>query len=261
VAARAGSVLVTGASSGIGYELAKLFARDGHHLVLVARSRERLQELGRTLGGPAGIAPMLIPKDLSRPQAAEEIFDELRRASISIGVLVNCAGFGTYGPFVETDIAAEREMMQLNMVALTELSKLAVREMTRKGEGRILNVASTAAFQPGPRMSVYYATKAYVLSFSEALANELDGTGVTVSTLCPGPTQTGFSGRARMERSRVFSAGVMDAAAVAEAGYRGLKAGRVVIVPGLRNKLLALAARLGPRRLVVAVARWTNEER
>ena len=259
--ARAGSVLVTGATSGIGYALAKLFARDGHDLVLVARSRERLEEIGKELGGPAGIAPKLIPKDLSRPRAAEEIFDELRRASIPIGVLVNCAGFGTYGPFVETDIAAEREMMELNMVALTELTKLAVRQMIRRGEGRILNVASTAAFQPGPRMSVYYATKAYVLSFSEALSNELGGTGVTVSTLCPGPTRTGFGGRARMERARVYRTGVMDAAAVAEAGYRGLKKGRAVIIPGLRNKLMALAARLGPRRLVVAVARWTNEER
>ena len=261
MAARAGSVLVTGATSGIGYALAKLFARDGHDLVLVARSRERLEEIGKELGGPAGIAPKLIPKDLSRPRAAEEIFDELRRASIPIGVLVNCAGFGTYGPFVETDIVAEREMMELNMVALTELTKLAVRQMIRRGEGRILNVASTAAFQPGPRMSVYYATKAYVLSFSEALSNELGGTGVTVSTLCPGPTRTGFGGRARMERARVYRTGVMDAAVVAEAGYRGLKKGRAVIVPGLRNKLMALAARLGPRRLVVAVARWTNEER
>jgi len=261
VAARAGSVLVTGATSGIGYALAKLFARDGHDLVLVARSRERLEEIGKELGGPAGIAPKLIPKDLSRPRAAEEIFDELRRASIPIGVLVNCAGFGTYGPFVETDIVAEREMMELNMVALTELTKLAVRQMIRRGEGRILNVASTAAFQPGPRMSVYYATKAYVLSFSEALSNELGGTGVTVSTLCPGPTRTGFGGRARMERARVYRTGVMDAAVVAEAGYRGLKKGRAVIVPGLRNKLMALAARLGPRRLVVAIARWTNEER
>ncbi len=261
MAARAGSVLVTGATSGIGYALAKLFARDGHDLVLVARSRERLEEIGKELGGPAGIAPKLIPKDLSRPRAAEEIFDELRRASIPIGVLVNCAGFGTYGPFVETDIVAEREMMELNMVALTELTKLAVRQMIRRGEGRILNVASTAAFQPGPRMSVYYATKAYVLSFSEALSNELGGTGVTVSTLCPGPTRTGFGGRARMERARVYRTGVMDAAVVAEAGYRGLKKGRAVIVPGLRNKLMALAARLGPRRLVVAIARWTNEER
>ena len=261
MAARAGSVLVTGATSGIGYALAKLFARDGHDLVLVARSRERLEEIGKELGGPAGIAPKLIPKDLSRPRAAEEIFDELRRASIPIGVLVNCAGFGTYGPFVETDIAAEREMMELNMVALTELTGLAVRGMLGRHEGRILNVASTAAFQPGPGMAVYYATKAYVLSFSEALSNELGGTGVTVSTLCPGPTRTGFGGRARMERARVYRTGVMDAAAVAEAGYRGLKKGRAVIIPGLRNKLMALAARLGPRRLVVAVARWTNEER
>jgi short-subunit dehydrogenase len=260
VTTRAGSVLVTGATSGIGHALAKRFARDGHHLVLVARSRERLEQVGRELGGPAGRAPKLIPKDLSRPGAAEEIFDELRRASIPIGVLVNCAGFGAYGPFVETDLAAEREMMQLNMVALTELTKLAVREMIRRGEGRVLNVASTAAFQPGPRMAVYYASKAYVLSFSEALANELAGTGVTVTALCPGPTRTGFGGRAKMEGARLFRAGVMDAAAVAEAGYRGLEKGKTVIVPGLRNRLIALAARLGPRRLVVAVARWLNEE-
>ncbi len=259
--ARAGSVLITGASSGIGYELAKRFPRDGHDLVLVARSRQRLEEIGKELSDSAGRAPRLIPRDLSLPRSAEEIFDELRLESVHIGTLVNCAGFGIYGAFVETDIAAEREMMQLNMVALTELTKLAAREMIRKGEGRILNVASTAAFQPGPWMAVYYATKAYVLSFSEALADELGGTGVTVSTLCPGPTRTGFGGRAKMERARVYRTGVMDAAAVAEAGYRGLKKGEAVIIPGLRNRLTALAARLGPRKLVVAVARRANELR
>jgi hypothetical protein len=261
VTPRTKSVLVTGASSGIGYELAKRFARDGHDLVLVARGRERLEEIGKELSGPAGRAPRLIPKDLSLPRSAEEIFDVLRHESVPIGTLVNCAGFGIHGAFVETDIAAEREMMQLNMVALTELTKLAAREMIRRREGRILNVASTAAFQPGPGMAVYYATKAYVLSFSEALADELRGTGVSVSTLCPGPTRTGFGGRAKMERARLFRTGVMDAAAVAEAGYRGLKKGEAVIIPGLRNRLMALAARLGPRRLVVAVARRLNEVR
>jgi short-subunit dehydrogenase len=255
-----GIVLVTGASSGIGYELAKLFARDGHDLVLVARSREKLEAIGRELKDATGVAVRLIPKDLSRPRAAEEVFDELTRESIRIRVLVNCAGFGTYGAFAETDIAAEREMMQLNVVALTELTKLAVRDMVHRGDGRILNVASTAAFQPGPRMAVYYATKAYVLSFSEALANELHGTGVTVSTLCPGPTRTGFGDRAKMEDARVYRTGVMDAAAVAKAGYRGLKRAETVIIPGLRNKLVALAARLGPRKVVVAITRWMNEE-
>lgn len=257
---RTGRVLITGASSGIGYELAKRFARDGHDLVLVARSRERMETIAKELGGPAGVALKAIPKDLSRPRSAQEIFEELRGESIHVGVLVNCAGFGVYGPFADTDLAAEMEMMQLNMIALTELTKLAVRPMLRKGAGRILNVASTAAFQPGPRMAVYYATKAYVLSFSEALANELAGTGVTVSTLCPGPTRSGFGRRANMGGARVYRSGVMDAAAVADAGYRGLWKGETVIVPGLRNKLIALAARLGPRRLVVAVARRANEE-
>jgi uncharacterized protein len=258
---RTGRVLVTGASSGIGCELAKRFARDGHDLVLVARSRERLEEIARETGGPTGVALKLIAKDLSRPRSAEEIFDELRRESIHVGILVNCAGFGVYGPFVDTDLAAEREMMQVNMVALTDLTKLAVREMIREGRGRILNVASTAAFQPGPRMAVYYATKAYVLSFSVALADELAGTGVTVTTLCPGPTLTRFGKRAKMERARVYRAGVMDAAAVADAGYRGMMRGESVIIPGLRNRLLALAARLGPRKVVVAAARWTNQDR
>jgi len=261
VTQRTGRVLVTGASSGIGYELAKRFARDGHDLVLVARSREKLEAIGKELIGTAGVQVKRIAKDLSRPRAAEETFDELTRESIPIEVLVNCAGFGTYGAFAETDIVAEREMIQLNVVALTELTKLAVRAMVRRGNGRVLNVASTAAFQPGPRMAVYYATKAYVLSFSEALANELDGTGVAVSTLCPGPTRTGFGVRARMEGARVYKTGVMDAAAAAEAGYHGLKNGKAVIIPGLRNKLIALAARLAPRKLVIATTRWMNEQR
>lgn len=256
-----GAVLITGASSGIGYELAKRFARDGRDLVLVARSRERLEEIGRELSGPTGVSVKLIAKDLSRPRAALDVFDELRRESLRIGVLVNCAGFGSFGPFAKADQEAEREMMQVNMIALTELTRLFVAEMLRAGEGRILNVASTAAFQPGPMMAVYYATKAYVLSFSEALAEELRGSGVTVSALCPGPTHTGFGGRAGMERARLFRAGVMDAAAVADAGYRGLLRGERVIVPGLRNKLLALSVRVSPRRLVTAIVRWLHEER
>jgi short-subunit dehydrogenase/FAD/FMN-containing dehydrogenase len=260
VRVRPGSVLITGASSGIGHELAKRFAQDGHDLVLIARGREVLEQIGKELSDSTGATVRLIAKDLSHPGAAKEIFDELRRESIHISVLVNCAGFGTYGPFVETEPAAEREMMQVNMVALTELTKLAVREMVPRRDGRILNVASTAAFQPGPRMAVYYATKAYVLSFSEALANELAGTGVTVSTLCPGPTRTGFGRRAKMEGARVYRVGVMDPAVVADAGYRGLMKGKAIIIPGLGNTLLALAARLGPRKLVAAVVRWLNGE-
>ena len=254
------SVLVTGATSGIGYELAKRLARDRHDLVLVARSGERLAEIGRELIGSAGVEVRVVPKDLSRPGAAQEVFDELRRKAIPVHILVNCAGFGTAGFFVESDPAAEREMMQLNMVALTELTRLALKEMLPRREGRILNVASTAAFQPGPRMAVYYATKAYVLSFSEALATELTGSGVSVTTLCPGPTRTGFGPRAGMDKTRLFRMGVMDAAAVAEAGYGALMKGRGLIIPGLPNKLLALSVRISPRRVVAAIVRWLNEE-
>lgn len=253
-----GAALITGASSGIGYELAKRFARDGHDLVLVARSRERLEEISKEL---SGVSVKVIAKDLSHPRAALDIFDELQRESLHIGVLVNCAGFGTFGPFAEADPGDEREMIQVNLIALTELTRLFVAEMIRAGEGRILNVASTAAFQPGPMMAVYYATKAYVLSLSEALAEELRGSGVTVSALCPGPTHTGFGGRAGMQHARLFRAGVMDAAPVADAGYRGLLRGERVIVPGLRNKLLALSVRVSPRRLVTAIVRWLHQER
>jgi short-subunit dehydrogenase len=255
-----GWVLVTGATSGIGLALSKRFAREGHRLVLVARSAGDLAEIGKDLTRSTGATVKPIAKDLSRPGAASEIFDELRRDAIEIEILVNCAGFGVSGLFAGGDAAAEREMMQLNMVALTDLTRFAVREMLARRSGRILNVASTAAFQPGPLMAVYYATKAFVLSFSEALASEVAGTGVTVSALCPGPTRTGFGARARMESANVFRSGVMDAGAVAEAGYRGVMRGTTVIVPGLRNKILALSARLGPRRLVTAVARWMNEK-
>ena len=164
-------VLMTGASSGIGYELARKFARDGHSLVLVARSAERLEEVAKKLNGTS----ILVPEDLSQPGSAAALFSELRTRSIEIEILVNCAGFGGSGWFAQTDLDVEREMMQLNMISLTELTKLALPDMIRRRAGRILNVASTAAFQPGPRMAVYYASKSYVLSFSEALWKEAEG--------------------------------------------------------------------------------------
>jgi short-subunit dehydrogenase len=247
--------LITGASSGIGRELATLFARDGYDLILVARDRAALARIGDELTHVHGVTVDVITRDLSRPDAAVEVYRELKRRSIKIDALVNNAGFGTYGPFADGDAATEGEMLQLNIVALTQLTRLFLKDMLAKGEGRILNVASTAAFQPGPLMAVYYASKAYVLSFSEALANELRDFGVTVSALCPGPTQTGFRRRARMEDSRLFESGVMDATTVAAIGYRGLTRGRTVIIPGMKNRLLALAVRFAPRRLVTSVVR------
>lgn len=176
-------------------------------------------------------------------------------------VLVNNAGFGTYGAFAETDLGTELEMLQLNIATLTHLTKLFLEKMLAEGNGKILNVASTAAFQPGPLMAVYYASKAYVLSFSEALANELRGTGVSVTALCPGPTRTGFQRRAGMGASRLFDWGVMDAPTVATIGYRGLMRERPLIIPGLKNKLLGFSVRLAPRRLVPAVVRVLQSKR
>ena len=255
------TALVTGASGGIGEELARLFAADGHDLVLVARSRDRLARLAAELEDGHGVAARVVAADLARQQAPEEVFGELTGAGVVVDALVNNAGFGTYGLFAETDLGAELDLLQVNVVALTHLSKLFLPGMLARGRGYVLNVASTAAFQPGPLMAVYYASKAYVLSFSEALANECGGTGVLVSALCPGPTETGFVAAAGMGDSKLFDRAVMSARDVAEAGYRGLLAGRAVVIPGLRNNLLARTVGLFPRGLVTKVVRGIQEKR
>ncbi len=256
------TALVTGASSGIGWELAKLLAEDGYDLVFVARRGKKLEELGRDLTAAFGVQVKVIAKDLSDAKAPAEIFAGLEKAGLAIEVLVNDAGFGVYGPFAKTDRGKELEMIQVNIVALTHLTKLLLPNMLERASGRILNLASTAAFQPGPLMAVYYATKAYVLSFSEALANELEGSGVTVTALCPGPTETEFQKDAGLEDTRLFQSPlVMDARAVARAGYEGMKKGKRVVIPGLGNKLLVQSERLTPRRLVTAIARKIQETR
>jgi uncharacterized protein len=250
------TALITGASSGIGYEFTRLFAKNGYDLVLAARSEKQLMQLAHDLKEKFGVSVKVIVKDLSQASAPEEIFTELQQEGVTIDVLVNNAGFATYGMFAEIDLAAELQEMQLNMVTLTHLTKLFLPDMLKRRRGKILNVASTAAFQPGPLMAVYYATKAYVLSFSEALANELRGTGVSVTTLCPGPTESGFQKRASIEESRLVSGKkIMDAARVARAGYRALMAGKTVVIPGLRNKILAEAVRFSPRKMVTQVSR------
>jgi short-subunit dehydrogenase len=242
--------LITGTSSGIGLEFARIFAREGYDLVLVARSEGRLNEIAGELKRSYGAQSRIMPKDLTIPSAPNAIFSELQ----AVEALVNSAGFATYGRFAEIDPKKELEMMQVNMVALTHLTKLFLPPMLQRGSGKILNVASTAAFQPGPLMAVYYATKAYVLSFSEALAQEVRGQGVTVTALCPGPTASGFQKRADMERSKLVQSGLLDARAVAEAGYRGLMQGKTSVVPGLRNQVLALAARFIPRATAARLA-------
>jgi short-subunit dehydrogenase len=255
------TALVTGASGGIGEELARLFAADGHDLVLVARGRDKLARLAEELKERHGVAARVLAADLARPDAPREIFEELTAGGVAVDALVNNAGFGSYGLFAETDLKSELELLQVNVVALTHLTKLFLPGMLARRRGYVMNVASTAAFQPGPLMAVYYASKAYVLSLSEALSNECEGTGVRVSALCPGPTETGFVAAAGMGDSKLFDRAVMDARTVAEDGYRGLLAGKTIVIPGLRNNLLARSIGLFPRNLVTKVVRGIQEKR
>lgn len=249
------SALITGASSGIGRELAKVFARNGHNLVLVARNKQRLDQLANELREGHGVRVEVIPQDLSVEKAAGEILGKLQQKSIRIDILVNNAGFDVYGRFYETEMGKELQMIQVNLVALTQLTKLLLGGMRERGYGRILNLGSTGSFVPSPLNAVYSATKAYVLSFSEAIAEELRGSGVTVTVLCPGATRTEFQQRAAMGDIRLLRFGAMDAEAVAEIGYRALMAGKRVVVPGLFNKLQVLSARLLPTGFVVRAAK------
>jgi len=254
------TALVTGASSGIGLDLAKRFAAEGHDVALVARSEGKLKELAAALEAEHQVRAHVVTADLAQPRAAETLVAALEARGIAVDVLVNNAGYALYGAFTETDLADELNMIQVNIVALTHLTKLVVRQMVAKKAGRVLNVASTAAFQPGPLMAVYYATKAYVLSFSEALANELRGTGVTVTALCPGPTATGFQARAQMEESKlVRGKSIMTSEVVARAGYSGLMKGKTIVIPGMSNKMMANAVRFLPRNTVTALVRSAQE--
>jgi short-subunit dehydrogenase len=254
------TALITGASGGIGYELAKLFAKDHHDLVLVARSAPKLARFGDELQRQFGVSVKEIALDLSAPPAAQFLFDQLQREGITIDFLVNNAAYGKHGEFVAMPLEESLGQIQLNITALTQLTKLFLAPMAERHAGRILNVASTAAFQPGPLMAVYYATKAFVLSFSEALADELKSSGVTVTCLCPGPTQTGFQERAAMQGSRLVRMGMMSAKAVALDGYRGMLAGKPLVISGLRNWMVAESVRFAPRRLVTALSRKIAEK-
>jgi hypothetical protein len=252
------TALVTGASGGIGRELAFLCAQDGHDLVLVARSKDRLAELEEELRGRYTISISVISMDLTEPDAPQRLYDEITQAGIEVDILINNAGFGFAGAFAEAETKMQVDMVQLNVTVLTHLTRLTLPSMLSRRRGRILNVASTASFQPGPFMAVYYATKAFVLSFSEALAEEVGGSGVTVTALCPGATATEFQSRAKTVDSRLRHLGLMDAKTVAEQGYRGMMAGKTIVVTGLLNRFLVQAVRFSPRFMVRKVVRWLN---
>ncbi len=254
--------LVTGGSGGIGLELAKNLARAGFDLVLVARKRDTLEAAAGQLEGKFGIKAHVFAADLRLSDAPQAIFGFLRNENIDIDVLVNNAGFGLGGEFADTSIQRELEMIQVNIAALTHLTKLFLPAMIKRGSGRVLNLASTAAFQPGPLMAVYYATKAYVLSFSEALAEELRHTGVTVTALCPGPTETDFAAEAQIPNSRLFHTfGVADPADVAKYGFDAMMQGKRLAIPGFTNKVIAQANRFAPRSFTAKLARLLQESR
>jgi len=250
------TALITGASVGIGRELAKLLAQDHYNLVLVARGSSRLSQLAADLEQQFGVAAKPFAIDLASDVAPQFLFDQLQRENIAIDVLVNNAGYGKLGAFSDVPYQESAGQIELNITSLTHLTKLFLSPMLQRKSGKILNVASTAGFQPGPLMAVYYATKAYVISFSEALANELQGTGVTVTCLCPGATDTEFQTRAGTEQTTLFRrVRPMHASVVARDGYRGLMKGKSLVISGLRNRLLMESLRISPRRVVTAVSR------
>ena len=253
------TVLITGASGGIGYELAKLFARDHHDLILIARSGDKLAQIATELRAQ-NVTVKTIALDLATPLAPKFLFDQLQPEGVAIDILINNAGFGAFGEFAQMSNDEIFGQIQLNIISLTELTRLFLPAMLARRTGRIMNVASTAGFQPGPLMAVYYATKAYVISFSEALANEVRNSGVTVTCFCPGATHTGFAKRAGNDKSRVFKQlGAMNVKRVALDGYRAVMEGRTLAISGAHNWLVAQSTRFAPRKLVTAISRWISE--
>ena len=247
------TALITGASSGIGRELSKVFAGSGYNLILVARNERKLETLKDKLETKYGIKAAVIVKDLSQKDAAQDIFDEVKTAGLSVDVLVNDAGFGDYNRYADADWNKQYDMVQVNILALMQLTKLFLPQMIEKEDGKILNLASMAAFAPGPFMSVYYATKAFVLSFSEALSAELKGSGVMVTAVCPGPTKTGFEKVAGSGTRKLFDATKRASAKdVALFSYQALISGKTVAIPGFKYKVAASGQKILPRRAVSA---------
>jgi short-subunit dehydrogenase len=259
IGSKDGYALITGASSGIGYEFAKLFARDGKNIVVVARSQDKLEELKREIENKFGTSVKVLVKDLSNPISPQEIYSELEKDNFNVDVLINNAGFSVYGVFSETELQKELEMIQVNIASLVHLTKLFLSKMLERKSGKILNVASTGGFIPAPFHAVYCASKGFVIDFSEALANELQGTGVSVTCLCPGATKTLFWDRGNYGNARAAKMKMHDAAVPAEAGYTALGKGKVLAIPGLQYKLLPYLCRILPRKAQIRMMRWSAE--
>ncbi len=244
------TVLITGATGGIGYELTQIFAKNNFNLVIVARNNQNLTHMSVKLKTEFNVNVKSIALDLSFPSSPQLLFDELKSENIKIDILINNAGYANFGHFLDIGTDQDLNMLQLNIITLTHLTKLFLPHMIQQNYGKIMNVASVAAFMPGPLMTCYYASKAYVLSFSEGLAVELKNTGVTVTALCPGLTDTGFQARANLQKSKLNNYRNMTAQKVAEIGYTGLMKGKTIIITGLSNQLSIASLRLMPRSLI-----------
>jgi short-subunit dehydrogenase len=248
------TALITGASGGIGLELAKIHASKGGDLVLVARNKLKLDELKSELEKQFNVSVLTIGKDLALPDAVQEVYDQTSGQNIEVEYLINNAGFGDFGKFYETDWNKEFQMINLNITTLTHFTKLYLNDMIKRKSGKIMNLASTAAFQPGPTMAVYFATKAYVLSFTEAIAYEVKDTNITVTALCPGATESGFQAAASMHDSSLFKGKKLPTAeAVAKFGYNTMLKGKTIAIHGFINNLLATSVRFTPRSVVSAL--------
>ncbi|WP_160680033.1 SDR family oxidoreductase [Clostridium sp. C8-1-8] len=248
--------LITGASSGFGYEFVKLFAQDKYDMILVARNIDRLTEIKSEF---KDVNITVIQKDLTKPNAVKELYSEIKSKNLSVDILVNNAGFGLFGEFDKLSVESQSNMISLNISVLTELSHYAIQEMKLRKHGKIINIASLGSFQPAPMMAVYCATKAYVLSFSEALARELKGSGITVTTLCPGASKTNFGKVASVENTRMFK-NPMSASSVVKIGYKAMHKGARVVIPGIVNKAMAYTSKFLPRKLVVhMIGAFTKE--
>ena len=257
------TVLITGASSGIGYEFAKIYAKKGYNLVITARRKNNLDRIKQELESfDTLICVDIIVLDLSKQNSAKELYEVVKQRGILIDILINNAGFGVYGNFIETDIEKEIDMIELNIKSLVVLTKLFLKDMVSRNNGTIINVASTAAFQPGPLMSVYYASKSFVLSFTEAIRNEVRDTNVNISVLCPGPTDTEFEKSASLEESSLFTKlKVMKPEKVAIIGYKGINRNKSVIIPGILNNILITFNKITPRALVINIVRKLQESK
>ncbi len=244
------TALITGASGGIGEAFAKIFAKNGYNLVLVARSEDKLNHIAKELQSQYQIKVSILVEDLSKPNTALKIYNTIKEREIIIDTLINNAGFGDFGTFIDEDLKIVTEMIHLNITTLTEMTSLFVKDMKVRDSGKILNIASTAAFQPLPRFGVYAATKAYVLHFTEALHYELKDTNIAVSVLCPGPTSTGFAKRANADTLN-FLKNSMDSNIVAQIGYNGLMKNKMTIISGFKNKLMSLSRTIPSRNFLV----------